>query len=67
MASYLGLMVAVGAFGYAVVIALDKLVYGNEVPGYPSVMVVILFQVNRWIGKSEGNFLRLCDIFFDFS
>jgi signal-transduction protein with cAMP-binding, CBS, and nucleotidyltransferase domain len=23
-------------------------------------------QVSRWIGKGDGNFLRLCDIFFDF-
>jgi len=43
VATYLGVLVAVGAFGYAGVIAFEKLVYGNEVPGYPSLMVVILF------------------------
>jgi glycosyltransferase involved in cell wall biosynthesis len=42
-ATYLGVLVAIVAFSYAGVIAFEKLAYGNEVPGYPSLMVVILF------------------------
>jgi len=42
-ATYLGLLTALGSFAYAVVIILQKLLYGNPVKGYPSLMVVILF------------------------
>jgi glycosyltransferase involved in cell wall biosynthesis len=43
VATYLGLVTALVAFVYAGIIIFEKLVYGNPVPGYPSVMVVILF------------------------
>jgi glycosyltransferase involved in cell wall biosynthesis len=42
-ATYLGLLTAFGSFAYAVVIILQKLLYGNPVKGYPSLMVVVLF------------------------
>jgi len=42
-ATYLGLLTALGSFAYAVVIILQKLLYGNPVKGYPSLMVVVLF------------------------
>jgi glycosyltransferase involved in cell wall biosynthesis len=42
-ATYLGLLTALGSFAYAVVIILQKLLYGNPVKGYPSLMVVMLF------------------------
>jgi glycosyltransferase involved in cell wall biosynthesis len=43
VATYLGLVTALVAFVYAGIIIFEKLVYGNPVPGYPSIMVVILF------------------------
>lgn len=43
LATYLGLVTALGAFAFGVVIIVDTLVSGNPVPGYPSLMVVILF------------------------
>ncbi|MES2352825.1 MAG: glycosyltransferase family 2 protein [Pseudomonadota bacterium] len=43
LATYLGLAVAVGAFVYGAVIIIKTALYGNPVPGYPSLMVVILF------------------------
>jgi glycosyltransferase involved in cell wall biosynthesis len=42
-ATYLGVLTAFGSFAYAVVIILQKMLYGNPVKGYPSLMVVILF------------------------
>lgn len=42
-ATYIGLLTAFGSFAYAVVIIIQKLLYGNPVKGYPSLMVVILF------------------------
>lgn len=42
-ASYLGLITATGAFVYGIVMIIKTLIYGNPVPGYPSLMVVILF------------------------
>ncbi|MGH7901519.1 MAG: glycosyltransferase family 2 protein [Thermodesulfobacteriota bacterium] len=42
-ATYLGLLTALPAFIYAVVIIYQTIVYGNPVPGYPSLMIVILF------------------------
>ncbi|HOI17236.1 MAG TPA: glycosyltransferase family 2 protein [Geobacteraceae bacterium] len=42
-ATYLGILTALGSFAYAVVIVLQKLLHGNPVKGYPSLMVVILF------------------------
>ncbi len=43
LASYLGILVAFSAFIYAAFVAYDKLVHGNPVAGYPSLMVVLLF------------------------
>ncbi len=43
IATYLGLVTALGAFGYGIYIVWLTLVAGNPVPGYPSLMVVILF------------------------
>jgi polyisoprenyl-phosphate glycosyltransferase len=42
-ATYLGLTTAFASFIYAIVIILQKLIYGNPVKGYPSLMVAILF------------------------
>jgi glycosyltransferase involved in cell wall biosynthesis len=42
-ATYLGLFTAFVSFFYSAVIILQKLLYGNPVKGYPSLMVVILF------------------------
>jgi glycosyltransferase involved in cell wall biosynthesis len=39
----IGLVVALIAFGYGAVIIAKTLVWGDPVPGYPSLMVVILF------------------------
>lgn len=41
--TYLGLGVAVFAFLYAAWMILDKIFWGNPVPGYPSLMTAILF------------------------
>jgi glycosyltransferase involved in cell wall biosynthesis len=43
VSTYLGLMTAVFAFVYAMVIVYKTLFYGESVQGYPSLMVVILF------------------------
>ena len=43
LATYLGLITAFVSFFYSAVIILQKLLYGNPVKGYPSLMVVILF------------------------
>jgi len=43
LATYLGLITALGAFIYGVVIIVRTVLHGNPVPGYPSLMVVILF------------------------
>lgn len=42
-ASYVGLVTALGALIYGVVIIVKTLFFGDPVPGYPSMMVVILF------------------------
>jgi len=42
-ATYLGLVTAFVSFFYGAVIILQKLMYGNPVKGYPSLMVVVLF------------------------
>jgi glycosyltransferase involved in cell wall biosynthesis len=41
--SYVGLVISILAFGYALFLALLKLVRGIDVPGYTSLMVVVLF------------------------
>ncbi|MFQ5684503.1 MAG: glycosyltransferase family 2 protein [Candidatus Binatia bacterium] len=43
VATYLGLLTAVGAFLYAGFIVYKTIIYGDPVAGYPSLMVVILF------------------------
>jgi len=40
--SYLGVLISVGSFLYAVVLMLRVLVFGADVPGYASIMVVVL-------------------------
>jgi len=41
--TYLGLFVASFAFLYGAYMMIDKLIFGNPVPGYPSLLVSILF------------------------
>lgn len=41
--TYVGVLVSMCAFFYMILLVLDKIVYGNPVPGYPSLMVAILF------------------------
>jgi len=43
IASYLGLLVAASAFLYGAVVLVRTMVYGNAVPGYPSLLIVTLF------------------------
>ena len=43
VATYVGCLVAVGSFVYGLVRIVDTLLHGNPVPGYPSLMVTILF------------------------
>ncbi len=43
LASYLGVGIAFLSFIYGAYIIYDTLVHGNPVPGYPSLMVVVLF------------------------
>ncbi|MFJ4432108.1 glycosyltransferase family 2 protein [Pseudomonas sp. NPDC089395] len=41
--TYLGGTIAFAAFTYAAVLVADKFIFGNAVPGYPSLMAAILF------------------------
>ena len=43
VATYAGLASAVGALTYGAYFAIRTLLYGNPVPGYPSLVVIILF------------------------
>ena len=43
LASYLGLLTALGAFSYGIFIVIRTLLYGDPVHGYPSMIVIILF------------------------
>ncbi|MDU1193134.1 MAG: glycosyltransferase, partial [Enterobacteriaceae bacterium] len=43
MWTYIGLGVSAFAFIYAAWMIIDKLIWGNPVPGYPSLMTAILF------------------------
>lgn len=43
LATYLGLLVSAFAFVYGFILLVQTLLYGNPVPGYPSLMTVILF------------------------
>lgn len=42
-ATYFGLLTAVGAFLYGAYMVITTLLYGNPVPGYPSLIVIVLF------------------------
>lgn len=41
--SYIGLFIAIGAFGYGAYLVAFTLLFGRDVPGYASLMVVLLF------------------------
>jgi len=41
--SYLGALVALGALVYAAYLVIRTLIHGGDVPGYPSLMVAVLF------------------------
>lgn len=43
VATYIGLLTAFGAFGYGFYMMIRTLLFGNPVPGYPSLVVIILF------------------------
>lgn len=43
ISTYLGVITAAGAFIYGAIIIIKTLIYGADLPGYPSLMVVILF------------------------
>ncbi len=43
LATWLGLLTSLGAFGYGLYFLLRTLLLGNPVPGYPSLVVIILF------------------------
>ena len=43
LASYVGLVTAIGAFVYGSYFLVRTLLFGNPVPGYPSLLVIILF------------------------
>ena len=40
---YIGLLTALGAFVYGSYILVRTLIFGNDVPGYPSLVVIVLF------------------------
>ncbi|ACS83944.1 glycosyltransferase family 2 protein [Musicola paradisiaca] len=41
--TYIGLGIATMSIAYAIWMVIDKLIWGNPVPGYPSIMTAILF------------------------
>ncbi|HEY3637913.1 MAG TPA: glycosyltransferase family 2 protein [Rhizomicrobium sp.] len=43
VASYVGLITSISAAIYGIAIVLGTLVFGNPVPGYPSLLVIVLF------------------------
>lgn len=43
VSTYIGLAAAIAAFLYGLYIIIDTLMHGNPVPGYPSLLVVMLF------------------------
>lgn len=43
LASYIGVFLSLGSFAYGVYVVLKTLIYGDPVPGYPSLMTVVLF------------------------
>jgi glycosyltransferase involved in cell wall biosynthesis len=44
ISTYFGLLVAFGAFLYGAFILVRTLFFGTDLPGYPSIMVVVLFM-----------------------
>lgn len=42
ISTYLGLLTAAGAFVYGIYMVIETLIHGNPVPGYPSLIVIIL-------------------------
>ena len=42
ISTYIGTITALSAFGYGIYMVIETLLYGNEVPGYPSLIVIIL-------------------------
>ena len=44
LATYVGLLVALVALGYGTVLIANTIIYGVQVPGYPSLMSVVLFM-----------------------
>lgn len=42
ISTYVGLLTAIGAFAYGIYMIIDTLLHGNPVPGYPSLIVIIL-------------------------
>lgn len=42
ISTYLGTITALSAFGYGIYMVIETLLHGNEVPGYPSLIVIIL-------------------------
>ena len=42
ISTYIGTITALSAFGYGIYMLIDTLLHGNEVPGYPSLIVIIL-------------------------
>jgi glycosyltransferase involved in cell wall biosynthesis len=44
VATYLGLLVGFGAAGFLLQLVIRTVLFGNEVPGYPSLMAVVLFM-----------------------
>lgn len=43
LASYIGVLLAMGSFVYGIYVIVKTLLWGDPVPGYPSLMTVILF------------------------
>lgn len=43
IATYIGLLTALGAFSYGIYMIISTIIFGNPVPGYPSLIVIILF------------------------
>jgi len=42
ISTYVGLLTAISAFAYGIYMIIDTLLHGNPVPGYPSLIVIIL-------------------------
>jgi len=43
LATYIGVLIAIGAFAYGTFMIIRTLLHGNPVPGYPSLVVIVLF------------------------